>query len=408
MIPSVLPKLYYNPLCPYASRAWLAFEERSINYEHVKVGLKAFGEAKPQWYTDLCVKGNPTRGAKVASVPAIEFGGDLIMGSRNCVEYINEIPQPNGISLLPDDPWLRACVRILMEEIEKMYTEAGKLITSKDENLDDPLKRSLQLSVNDVNALIDKYRKPDYQYIFEQFSMADIYLVPFLDRYRFVLPKYRNFDIMSSGKHFKSLMDAYEKRPAFQRIAQGEKFYIDGYLSKQSRTVRKLSDAIASFVAVMEPEIMVAKTVRSPDQVQAIISEVKPKSWISMLTDEEAVGQELSFIESTVRKDESGVFFTRIPMKDAELSDKEKNQKLAQKLVDAIQNAPKPVVIQCSSGRRAGAAYAIYQAFFEAKRDYRALEITGDLHELQWPRHNGLRQFVQDFVVYANSVNECC
>jgi len=61
-------------------------------------------------------------------------------------------------------------------------------------------------------------------------SLADIAVVPFLERFEATLKKYRNFDLfVPDTARLKDLVDECKKRQAFQKTSQTPEFYIQGY-----------------------------------------------------------------------------------------------------------------------------------------------------------------------------------
>ena len=93
------PKLYTAWFCPFAQRAWIGLLAKNVDFEYVEQDPY---NKTPEW---LAI--NP-RGL----VPTIVHNGKSIYDSPVCLEYIDEVWQGKGVSLMPTDPYDRAYVRI--------------------------------------------------------------------------------------------------------------------------------------------------------------------------------------------------------------------------------------------------------------------------------------------------------
>ncbi|KAM5272063.1 glutathione S-transferase omega-1-like [Ctenodactylus gundi] len=94
--------------CPYAQRTLLVLEAKGIRHEVVNINLKN----KPEWF----FKKNP-----IGKVPVIENSqGQLICESVITCEYLDEAYP--GKKLLPNDPYERACQKMILESFSKVLT----------------------------------------------------------------------------------------------------------------------------------------------------------------------------------------------------------------------------------------------------------------------------------------------
>eukprot|EP00184_Porphyridium_aerugineum_P008401 CAMPEP_0184691296 /NCGR_PEP_ID=MMETSP0313-20130426/186_1 /TAXON_ID=2792 /ORGANISM="Porphyridium aerugineum, Strain SAG 1380-2" /LENGTH=156 /DNA_ID=CAMNT_0027148979 /DNA_START=95 /DNA_END=565 /DNA_ORIENTATION=- len=136
----------------------------------------------------------------------------------------------------------------------------------------------------------------------------------------------------------------------------------------------------------------VAPAITAQADVEKIITDFQPKSWISLLTDDEASKPNANFIEKTVKAKK--VEFQRIPVKTSLIGKDEKDDaELAKFLMDAIKNAPKPVVIQCASGKRAGAAFSVCNV---DQKPYTDVLAEAKAHDLAWVGSPAMENFVHD------------
>jgi len=408
-------KLFYNRLCPYAARAWLALEESGVSYEKEEVGLKVFGQEKPSWYPDLCKAACPTSSAAVGPVPALQLADNrMVLGSRTVVAFIEEFFK---IGLSPEDPYLCAQVRMVMDEVESMYSAANQLVANKDVKRDAAYRSALRRAIDNVVALLLHVRKEHRgaPYIFESFTMADVFLAPFLDRFPQVLSELRGFSSMLTDYPiFAELLEAYRGRPSFQNTSQTQEFYLDGYSKKAARgELMEIPDSLKSFAQSVDQDTVLALELQNAEQVKQILREVRPRSWISVLSDGEAHDAKFAFIQEQVasvhNSGEQSVFYTRVPIAPPQLGDEEKDAALALQLVEAVSKAPRPVVLQCATGRRAGLVYSLYSAYLlggEAK--YSSVVEMAEAAGLTWTKMPTLQRFMEHGTIAISHHPECC
>lgn len=72
--------LYTNKMCPFAQKAWVALEEKQVEYEMVEVGLYGSG-GKPSWFLDMNPKGQ---------VPVLKHGDEVVVESDDIIKYIDK------------------------------------------------------------------------------------------------------------------------------------------------------------------------------------------------------------------------------------------------------------------------------------------------------------------------------
>ena len=92
-------KLYSGWFCPFVQRAWTVLEEKKIPYQYIEVNPYH----KPQSLLSL----NP-RGL----VPTLQYDNKPLYESTVICEFLEDAYPDHGIKLLPDDPYVRARMRI--------------------------------------------------------------------------------------------------------------------------------------------------------------------------------------------------------------------------------------------------------------------------------------------------------
>jgi len=210
-----------NRICPFAHRAWWAALEKGVdNIEYIHIDL---GGKKPKWYQESIYD--------AGTVPCVFDGGKKVCESMNVAEYVEDKLRNSGTSLLPSDAFLRSEIRMLIAFFsEKVQRPLYQLLMNQDPNEDAQKRQNVSLA---LKALNDRYveRSPEGPYFLgKELSLADIAVVPFLERFVTTLKHYRSFDLFGPDtQRLKELVEECCKRPAFLKTNQTPEFYIRGY-----------------------------------------------------------------------------------------------------------------------------------------------------------------------------------
>uniref|UniRef100_A0A2I2YPN2 Glutathione S-transferase omega n=1 Tax=Gorilla gorilla gorilla TaxID=9595 RepID=A0A2I2YPN2_GORGO len=107
-VPEGSIRVYSMRFCPFAERTRLVLKAKGIRHEVININLKN----KPEWF----FKKNP-----FGLVPVLENSqGQLIYESAITCEYLDEAY--TGKKLLPDDPYEKACQKMILELFSKVLT----------------------------------------------------------------------------------------------------------------------------------------------------------------------------------------------------------------------------------------------------------------------------------------------
>ncbi|XP_011812721.1 PREDICTED: glutathione S-transferase omega-1 isoform X1 [Colobus angolensis palliatus] len=105
-VPEGSIRVYSMRFCPFAERTLLVLKAKGIRHEVININLKN----KPEWF----FKKNP-----FGLVPVLENSqGQLIYESPITCEYLDEAYP--GKKLLPDDPYEKACQKMILELFSKV------------------------------------------------------------------------------------------------------------------------------------------------------------------------------------------------------------------------------------------------------------------------------------------------
>ena len=217
---SAAAQLYIHKVCPYAHRAYLAAAEKGL----IAKGLVEIVEVSlptPDWYNNDV---NPR-----ATVPALRLAnGQVVPESLIVVQYLDDaLPD---VPLLPKDPKDRADVRAFVADFDSAIGGLYQILREKDEAARAALVKS---ALDDIayieRALAAKSAGPFF--LGEQFSYADIAMLPFIDRFRYTLLAHRGVDILANAPRLSALIAAADQRPSFKATALSKDSYVSYYKS---------------------------------------------------------------------------------------------------------------------------------------------------------------------------------
>merc|ERR1711862_507438 len=207
-------------LCPFAHRAWWSAFEKGINEEFKYVHID-LGESKPAWYKESI--------NRLGTVPFVMDDGKAIYESLLVVTYFEEKYPDKGTSLLPACPADKATVRLISTrfEVGAFYG----LLKAQDDETKDSMKKKIGETLENFNTDLHAFvPNPSGPYLCGEFSLADIAIMPFIDRFSSTLKHYRDFDLdLQKYDRIHSAFEACKTRDAFKKSSQPPEFYIQVY-----------------------------------------------------------------------------------------------------------------------------------------------------------------------------------
>ena len=167
-------KLYYHPLSTYSRRVLIAFAEKKIPHELVVVDMAA-RRHREEPYLSL----NP-----YGRVPTLEEDGFVLFESTAIINYL-EATRPTP-PLMPADVRSRALVDMHMKLCDLQLTrQAGTIVFPKrflpKERWNTTAMADAKKDIEKHLAILDKHLKGKTFLVAEQFSLADVCYVPFLE-----------------------------------------------------------------------------------------------------------------------------------------------------------------------------------------------------------------------------------
>lgn len=208
--------LYWDKICPFVHRAWIAAIEKQAPIDLCHIPLNS----QPEWY----VKEINSR----ETVPALKTEeGKIVLESLYITQYFDE-HYGEKFALQPGTPLSKYRMRVFVQAVDDAIGNFYELIFNKDESVFEEKKKELF----DTFAGIEKKlsEESDGPFFFGQtFSMADIALVPFLDRFQPILLALLNINFLERFPRLRKLYDAASLRPSLTQTMQPASFYISFY-----------------------------------------------------------------------------------------------------------------------------------------------------------------------------------
>lgn len=218
------PTFFGNRLGPYPQRAYWALREKglledgTVRYVHGDLF-----ETKPAWYQEhVYSKG---------TYPSLAVDGTVIGESAIVLEYLED-RWPERTRIMPDCPLQRAAVRFLFKTFDAGLGVLYDVLTNA-EPADDVSKVAVAVAfLKTIEALFAKQSGGPY-FLGAALSIADIAVVPFLERFLILLPFYRGCELMDLGGcvRLRACRDACVARPAFAASFPPAEFIVASYLS---------------------------------------------------------------------------------------------------------------------------------------------------------------------------------
>lgn len=218
-------KLYTSWFCPFAQRAWIAVEEKDLDYSYVEINPYEVDERLPGGYTK---KQLPLEVKKAmypdfiessprGLVPSVsDCNGDKVWESLHVVQYIDERYDHPPYFLPRNDPAKRAHVRIWSDFVtEKMQKNFYMLLMDQDPVAQTKAKEAF---FQECRTFSKAMSKDGPYFLGKEISMVDIALFPFWQRFLWVGSYYRGLE-MPKDADFQRLhrwWEATSQRPAFK------------------------------------------------------------------------------------------------------------------------------------------------------------------------------------------------
>lgn len=207
-------KLYAAATCPFCHRVEIVAKEKKIPFERVAVGLR---EEMPAWYKEM----NPRE-----TVPLLEVGDKrFVYESALIAQYFNNSNNDTP-SLMGRTPYQRHRIEFFMSQVGDFLSAAHGLLADP---LSDAKWKEMDENAAYVDSILAENQTTGPFYCDEEFTMADVVVVPFLVRLVPALMYYTGYDVFSKAPHLKAMWVAAIRRPSVQGTMLTPEEYIEGY-----------------------------------------------------------------------------------------------------------------------------------------------------------------------------------
>jgi glutathione S-transferase len=208
--------LYSVAVCPFAQRTRIMLALKGMHFKLTEVDLT---RPRPAWFLAL----NP-----LGQVPVIVHGEHALNESSVINEYLEEVfPNP---STFPEDPYVKARVRILVDYCNNTFVPAlyRLLITQQREQWPD-LREKARATWRWINDYLLDHATGN-TYFTDKFGVAELTFAPFFQRY--ILDEYyRYFDLPATEEYQRARVwrDAVVRHPLVRQTGMPDDDFIKLY-----------------------------------------------------------------------------------------------------------------------------------------------------------------------------------
>lgn len=212
---------YSGWFCPFVQRAWLALEEKGIDYEYREVNPYN----KEQAFLEVSPKG---------LVPAATYYGKPMHESEVILEFIEDAYPDKKPNLRPTDPYEAAQMRIAVDHISKSIIPTYfKLLQAQEKDKQDSAREEI---IKAFDAFGKKVKGP--YWAGENVTFADLVLAPFAAR-MYILAEHRGLSDDLLSDNFKNWREAILQRDSVKKTLSDPQYYTeiyDRYLSNTAQS----------------------------------------------------------------------------------------------------------------------------------------------------------------------------
>ncbi|MCP4186997.1 MAG: glutathione S-transferase family protein [Gammaproteobacteria bacterium] len=220
-------KLYCAWYCPFAQRAWMALEQKGIDYEYIEVDPYD----KTDWWLKL------SRGT--ALVPVLVQANDdegeiTIVESNRILEYLEDLyPEQNPI--FADHPNARAEQKYWMDHV------SNKITPHLYRYLKDPQTDTRGKLLDGLMQIVEAMDDKGPYFNGDKVSAVDIALMPFVYRAIHLLGYYRDFSLPAEGDQWRRFQNWYEamlELPSFKKTSTDHDDYRQRLITRYGENIQ--------------------------------------------------------------------------------------------------------------------------------------------------------------------------
>jgi glutathione S-transferase len=196
---SVRVKLYRDnhAWCPYCQKVWMFLEEKRIPYAIHKVTMFCYGKKEP-WYLKIVPRG---------MLPALDLDGRVITESDDILTALEHAFGPLGEPMANITPFRRLERQLFSAWCQWLCRPAR---SAREEEYN---KRAFEEVLAEVDKTLGKTHGP---YFLDDFSMADVIFIPYVERMLASLYYYKGFNMKEASPAIARWFAALETRETYR------------------------------------------------------------------------------------------------------------------------------------------------------------------------------------------------
>jgi len=101
-------------------------------------------------------------------------------------------------------------------------------LRNQDREQDEHLRQQLRDKYTPVVDMLKSHSNGPF-FLGEELSLAEIFAIPFVERFSIILKHYRDLDLLDIDPRLREWHEAATKREAFQKTTRPADFFISGY-----------------------------------------------------------------------------------------------------------------------------------------------------------------------------------
>ncbi|XVF07995.1 hypothetical protein REPUB_Repub06bG0187100 [Reevesia pubescens] len=210
-------RLYIAYSCPFAQRVWITRNYKGLQDKIKLVPLNLFN--RPAWYKEKVYPEN--------KVPSLEHNGKVIGESIDLIKYVDI--NFEGPSLLPNDPEKK-------KFFEELLSHADNFVGTVFGSFKGDAAKEAAASFDHLEVALKKFDGPFL--LGNEFSLADIVFIPFVERFQIFLSEVFKYDITAGRPKLAVWIEEVNKISAYKQTKKTDpkelvEFYKQHFLAQK-------------------------------------------------------------------------------------------------------------------------------------------------------------------------------
>ncbi|GAB7364414.1 hypothetical protein MBLNU230_g4956t1 [Neophaeotheca triangularis] len=207
-------QLFGSCFCPFVQRVWISLELKNLDYQYIEVDVYR----KPAQLLEV----NP-RGL----VPGLRHGDWGCYESSVLMEYLEDLNEGRGKTLLPGDAKARAHCRLWADHLNRNINPAFYRYLQA-QGAEEQVRFATELR-EQIAKLVDAADGAGPFFLGSEMSFVDVQFAPWIVRMEKVLKPYRGWPDPEPGSRWEKWVRAVEANEAVKRTTSTDELYLDSY-----------------------------------------------------------------------------------------------------------------------------------------------------------------------------------